>query len=106
MVQILFSMLGVVWIIVLGPVTRRLAALPDDAWRTHLLDNKNDNDNDINKTTNDVSTTVKRDSGVINTTNTPTTGVFQRKGNTTIDHSGSQMGAMESGVSKNDHKQD
>jgi len=36
--QTVFSVLGVIWIFVFGPKLRRLATLPDDAWRTHLLD--------------------------------------------------------------------
>jgi hypothetical protein len=35
-VQTIFSVLGLLWVIFLGPVVRRLAALPDDAWRTNL----------------------------------------------------------------------
>mmetsp|Transcript_8845 Transcript_8845/g.22264 ORF Transcript_8845/g.22264 Transcript_8845/m.22264 type:complete len:698 (+) Transcript_8845:234-2327(+) len=37
-VQAVLSILGIAWIFTLGPKLRRLAALPDDAWRTHLLD--------------------------------------------------------------------
>jgi MFS transporter, PAT family, solute carrier family 33 (acetyl-CoA transportor), member 1 len=36
--QGLFSILGVLWIFMLGPKLRTLSRLPDDAWRTHLLD--------------------------------------------------------------------
>jgi MFS transporter, PAT family, solute carrier family 33 (acetyl-CoA transportor), member 1 len=36
--QTIFSVLGVLWIFVLGPKLRTLASLPDDAWRTHLLE--------------------------------------------------------------------
>jgi PAT family acetyl-CoA transporter-like MFS transporter 1 len=36
--QIVFSILGVAWIFILGPKLRTLSRLPDDAWRTHLLD--------------------------------------------------------------------
>jgi MFS transporter, PAT family, solute carrier family 33 (acetyl-CoA transportor), member 1 len=36
--QTVFSVLGVLWIFILGPKLRTLASLPDDAWRTHLLD--------------------------------------------------------------------
>eukprot|EP00536_Pseudo-nitzschia_multiseries_P006560 jgi/Psemu1/239478/estExt_Genewise1.C_1420008 len=42
LVQTIFSVLGVVWILLLGPVVRRLATLPDDSWRTHLLDGDED----------------------------------------------------------------
>jgi PAT family acetyl-CoA transporter-like MFS transporter 1 len=38
--QTIFSVLGVAWIFVLGPRLKKLAVLPDDAWRTHLLDGK------------------------------------------------------------------
>lgn len=38
LVQTIFTVLGILWVIFLGPVVRRLAALPDDAWRTNLLD--------------------------------------------------------------------
>ena len=37
LVQTIFSVLGIFWILSLGPVVRRLAALPSDAWRTKLL---------------------------------------------------------------------
>ena len=37
-VQTIFTVLGLVWVLCLGPVVRRLATLPDDAWRTQLLD--------------------------------------------------------------------
>lgn len=36
--QAVFSALGVVWIMFLGRRVRQVAELPDDAWRTHLLD--------------------------------------------------------------------
>ncbi len=36
--QLLFSALGCLWIFVMGGQVRRIANLPDDAWRTHLLD--------------------------------------------------------------------
>mmetsp|Transcript_15271 Transcript_15271/g.35189 ORF Transcript_15271/g.35189 Transcript_15271/m.35189 type:complete len:684 (-) Transcript_15271:726-2777(-) len=42
LVQTIFSVLGIVWILALGPVVRRLATLPDDSWRTHLLDDDED----------------------------------------------------------------
>ena len=36
--QCVFSVLGCLWILVLGKRVRILQALPDDAWRTHILD--------------------------------------------------------------------
>ena len=36
--QLIFSVLGCLWILVLGKRVRILQALPDDAWRTHILD--------------------------------------------------------------------
>ena len=36
--QALFSLLGVGWILVLGKRVRTVASLPDDAWRSHVLD--------------------------------------------------------------------
>mmetsp|Transcript_15185 Transcript_15185/g.31495 ORF Transcript_15185/g.31495 Transcript_15185/m.31495 type:complete len:657 (+) Transcript_15185:133-2103(+) len=42
LVQTVFTVLGLLWVLFLGPVVRRLAALPDDAWRTHLLEDKNE----------------------------------------------------------------
>ncbi len=42
LVQTIFTVLGLAWVLFLGPVVRRLAALPDDAWRTHLLEDEND----------------------------------------------------------------
>ena len=36
--QLLFSALGCLWIFVMGGHVQRVANLPDDAWRTHLLD--------------------------------------------------------------------
>jgi PAT family acetyl-CoA transporter-like MFS transporter 1 len=36
--QIIFASLGILWLVCLSPRLKRLAALPDDAWRTHLLD--------------------------------------------------------------------
>lgn len=37
-VQTVFSILGIAWIFIFGPKLRQLSVLPDDAWRTHLLD--------------------------------------------------------------------
>jgi MFS transporter, PAT family, solute carrier family 33 (acetyl-CoA transportor), member 1 len=37
-VQTVFSLLGIAWILALGPKLRQLSVLPDDSWRTHLLD--------------------------------------------------------------------
>jgi PAT family acetyl-CoA transporter-like MFS transporter 1 len=42
MLQLVFSGLGLFWIIFFGRRIRKLAALPDDAWRTHLLDSSDD----------------------------------------------------------------
>ena len=42
-VQTIFTVLGLVWVLCLGPVVRRLATLPDDAWRTQLLDEDENN---------------------------------------------------------------
>eukprot|EP00980_Cylindrotheca_fusiformis_P014316 scaffold3821_cov127-Cylindrotheca_fusiformis.AAC.6 len=36
--QAVFSAIGIAWLLFFSPKLRRLAALPDDAWRTHLLD--------------------------------------------------------------------
>ena len=36
--QFILSILGVLWIVVLGPRVIQLSHLPDDAWRTHILD--------------------------------------------------------------------
>ena len=38
LVQLTLSALGLIWIICLGGKVGHIAALPDDAWRTHLLD--------------------------------------------------------------------
>ena len=34
--QVVFSALGVLWLVWMTPKIRQLSALPDDAWRTHL----------------------------------------------------------------------
>ena len=36
--QTIFSILGCLWIVLLGRRVRILQALPEDAWRTHILD--------------------------------------------------------------------
>lgn len=36
--QAVFSAIGIAWLLFFSPKLRHLAALPDDAWRTHLLD--------------------------------------------------------------------
>ena len=77
MVQTFFSVLGIFWILFLGPVVRRLAALPDDAWRTHLLDG---DDNESKKGVNKKSK------------NKPT------KTTSNLSNSSVRMGAMESGI--------
>lgn len=38
--QFVFSVLGLSWLVYFGPKVRKLAVLPPDAWRTHLLDSK------------------------------------------------------------------
>jgi len=40
--QLAFSILGCLWIFFLGKKVDHIAALPDDAWRTHLDDDKGD----------------------------------------------------------------
>lgn len=37
--QVLFSILGMLWIFLLSKRVRILETLPDDSWRTHVLDN-------------------------------------------------------------------
>mmetsp|Transcript_4986 Transcript_4986/g.11084 ORF Transcript_4986/g.11084 Transcript_4986/m.11084 type:complete len:681 (-) Transcript_4986:225-2267(-) len=44
LVQTIFSVLGIFWILSLGPVVRRLATLPSDAWRTKLLADGDDDE--------------------------------------------------------------
>lgn len=46
--QICFGVLGCLWIALLGNRVHRIAELPDDAWRTHLLDGTVDGDNVLN----------------------------------------------------------
>lgn len=36
--QVVFSLLGILWIAILGKRVKHVADLPDDAWKTHLLD--------------------------------------------------------------------
>jgi len=36
--QAVFSVLGCLWIVLMGRRVRILQALPEDAWRTHILD--------------------------------------------------------------------
>ena len=43
--QLVLSLLGIAWIVILGPKVIQLSHLPDDAWRTHLLDNDDENKN-------------------------------------------------------------
>jgi MFS transporter, PAT family, solute carrier family 33 (acetyl-CoA transportor), member 1 len=38
--QLVFSLLGCLWILVLGKRVQLVSELNDDAWRTHLLDDK------------------------------------------------------------------
>ena len=42
--QLVLSALGVAWIALLGGKVGQLAALPDEAWRTHLLDKEDEGD--------------------------------------------------------------
>ena len=42
--QFVFSVLGLSWFVYFSPKVRRLAALPADAWRTHLLDDDKKNE--------------------------------------------------------------
>jgi MFS transporter, PAT family, solute carrier family 33 (acetyl-CoA transportor), member 1 len=44
LLQFVFSMLGCLWIVVLRKRVRWVSELPDDAWRTHLLDSKQDDE--------------------------------------------------------------
>mmetsp|Transcript_5386 Transcript_5386/g.11065 ORF Transcript_5386/g.11065 Transcript_5386/m.11065 type:complete len:708 (-) Transcript_5386:32-2155(-) len=44
--QIAFSVLGCLWIAILGRRVDYVAHLPEDSWRTHLLDKKTDSDHD------------------------------------------------------------
>lgn len=104
-VQTIFSVLGILWIIVLGPVVGRLAALPDDAWRTHLLDDDNDGNNNKTKNKN------KKDDSNKNKNNSTTTKVINRKRNNNLNITSNmsnsmRMGAMELGWKevKNDGK--
>ena len=39
LLQVILSSLGVLWLFLLGGRVRQIAELPDDAWRTHILDN-------------------------------------------------------------------
>lgn len=41
--QSVFCCLGLLWIFVFGKRVTHVAQLPDDAWRTHLLDSDEDN---------------------------------------------------------------
>eukprot|EP00531_Pseudo-nitzschia_arenysensis_P020079 CAMPEP_0116150132 /NCGR_PEP_ID=MMETSP0329-20121206/19364_1 /TAXON_ID=697910 /ORGANISM="Pseudo-nitzschia arenysensis, Strain B593" /LENGTH=138 /DNA_ID=CAMNT_0003646585 /DNA_START=516 /DNA_END=930 /DNA_ORIENTATION=+ len=51
LVQTVFTVLGLLWVLFLGPKVRKLAALPDDAWRTDLLEDENDETNGTNSGT-------------------------------------------------------
>lgn len=42
LLQFIFSLLGLGWIALMGNTVRYVAELPDDAWRTHLLDDQED----------------------------------------------------------------
>ena len=50
MLQVTLSCLGCIWILFLGRRVRRLAELPDDAWRTHLLDKEIEDGDLLNST--------------------------------------------------------
>ena len=58
LIQIIFTVLGILWVIFLGPVVRRLAALPDSAWRTNLSDGENDGDDGTTKVNSKSKTTT------------------------------------------------
>lgn len=59
LLQLVFSALGLLWIFVMGGHVRRIANLPDDAWRTHLLDNDQlDEENPIFRLTEFVNATA------------------------------------------------
>ena len=45
--QLVLSGLGILWLMVLGPKVNELSHLPDDAWRTHLLDEDGDSSSPI-----------------------------------------------------------
>lgn len=47
--QTVFSALGVLWLLFLTPKVKLLARLPDEAWRTHLLDTSDDDYKPPNK---------------------------------------------------------
>ena len=49
LVQTIFTVLGLLWVLFLGPVVRRLAALPDEAWRTELSNDESNEKNDSGK---------------------------------------------------------
>jgi PAT family acetyl-CoA transporter-like MFS transporter 1 len=42
--QLLFSILGCIWIFIMGRTVQTVAELPDEAWRTHLLQDEEDYD--------------------------------------------------------------
>lgn len=44
--QIALSVLGLLWIVLLGHRVQHIAELPDDAWRTHLLDEETSTSDD------------------------------------------------------------
>ena len=47
--QLVLSGLGCLWIATLGGKVKQLAALPDEAWRTHLLDDEDDDNTTLMK---------------------------------------------------------
>mmetsp|Transcript_23677 Transcript_23677/g.30888 ORF Transcript_23677/g.30888 Transcript_23677/m.30888 type:complete len:354 (-) Transcript_23677:174-1235(-) len=46
--QLVYSVLGIAWILLCGQKVRRIAELPDDAWRTHLLDDSDESTHHTN----------------------------------------------------------
>lgn len=52
--QFVFSTMGIVWLFYFGPKVRELAALPGDAWRTHILDKQGNTASVVSNTRNDM----------------------------------------------------
>jgi PAT family acetyl-CoA transporter-like MFS transporter 1 len=85
LVQTIFTVLGILWVIFLGPVVRRLAALPDSAWRTNLSDDENGDDG---------TTEVKSKSTVA----TATKKIGRARRRSIANSRSTMMSAMESGM--------
>lgn len=49
LLQLIFSGLGIAWIVLLGKKVRQIAELPDEAWRTHLLDSDTEEEGSVVK---------------------------------------------------------